>query len=120
MPTRGTVMTDMTARGEIHVRKVAATRLYEALVDGRVVGTLAYETSGGRTSLTHSFVDPDRRHAGVGSALAEFALADATGAGDRPSVYCGFVADYVAAHPRWAGLVDVHRSALIPTRSSRP
>lgn len=104
---------------DVEVRKDEATRLYEALVEGKVVGSLAYEASGGRTSLTHSFVDPDRRHAGVGSALAEFALRDVVGSGARPSVYCGFVADYADSHPEWKDRVDVNRSALIPTHDSR-
>lgn len=110
----------MGSHGEgVEVRKDEGTRLYEALVEGEVVGNLAYETSGGKTSLTHSFVDPERRHAGVGSALAEFALRDVISSGMRPSVYCGFVADYAETHPEWKGQVDVNRSALIPTHASR-
>jgi predicted GNAT family acetyltransferase len=106
--------------GDVEVRKVEETRLYEAVIGGEVVGSLAYETAGGKTSLTHSFVDPDRRNMGIGSALAEFALADVAASGARPLVYCGFVADYVDAHPRWNGAVDVSRWNLIPTWSTRP
>jgi predicted GNAT family acetyltransferase len=105
---------------EIQVRKVEQTRLYEAVIAGEVVGSLAYETVGGRISLTHSFVDPDRRNIGVGSALAEFALTDVTASGERPAVYCAFVSDHVDAHPRWKDAVDVSHSALIPTRSTPP
>ncbi|MEU0038936.1 GNAT family N-acetyltransferase [Streptomyces sp. NPDC006333] len=53
----------------VEVRKDEATRLYEALIDDQVVGTLAYETTGGRATLTHSYVDPDQRHRGIASAL---------------------------------------------------
>ncbi|MFD1276342.1 GNAT family N-acetyltransferase [Streptomyces kaempferi] len=60
----------------VEVRKDEATRLYEALVDDQVVGTLAYETTGGRATLTHSYVDPDQRHRGIASALARHALED--------------------------------------------
>ncbi|WP_406044038.1 N-acetyltransferase [Micromonospora sp. NBC_00898] len=52
------------------MRKDETIRLYEALIDGRVVGNLAYETTGGRVSLTHSYVDEDQRHRGIASALA--------------------------------------------------
>jgi hypothetical protein len=46
----------------VEVRKDETTRLYEALTDGRVVGNLTYETTGGRVTLTHSYVDPNKRH----------------------------------------------------------
>jgi predicted GNAT family acetyltransferase len=61
----------------VEVRKDETTRLYEALIDGQVVGNLAYETTGGRVSLTHSYVDQDQRHRGVASALTRYALASA-------------------------------------------
>ncbi|WP_195909292.1 GNAT family N-acetyltransferase [Microlunatus sp. Gsoil 973] len=107
---------------EIEVRKNEQTRLYEAVAGDRVIGSLAYESVGGKTALTHSFVDPDRRHSGVGSALAEFALTDVTADGVRPVIYCGFVADYVDAHPQWKPAVEVSRWGMIPTSTgpSRP
>lgn len=109
----------MTAEADdLQVRKVEQTRLYEAVIEGEVVGSLAYETVGGKTALTHSFVDPEHRNKGVGSALAEFALTDVTSSGARPLVYCGFVADYADAHPRWNGTVEISRWAMIPTRST--
>lgn len=111
----------MTAEtDDVQVRKAEQTRLYEAVIDGQVVGSLAYETVGGTTALTHSYVDPERRNKGVGSALAEFALSDVTGAGVRPVVYCGFVSDYVDAHPQWKGAVEIPRWGMIPTRSTPP
>jgi predicted GNAT family acetyltransferase len=105
---------------DVQVRKVERTRLYEAVIAGEVVGNLAYESTGGKTALTHSFVDPDRRNMGVGSALAEFALNDVTASRTRPVVYCEFVSDYVDAHPKWKGAVDVSHWTLIPTRSTPP
>jgi predicted GNAT family acetyltransferase len=45
----------------VEVRKDETIRLYEALADGGVVGDLAYETTGGRVTLTHAYVDPDHR-----------------------------------------------------------
>jgi uncharacterized protein len=101
---------------DVEVRKDERTRLYEAVIAGEVVGSLAYETVGGTTALTHSFVDPERRNRGVGSALAEFALKDVAESGTRPLVYCGFVSDYVDAHQRWDGAVDISRWAMIPTQ----
>lgn len=103
----------------IRVRKDDTTRLYEALTDGRVVGTLAYETTGGRITLTHSYVDPDERHQGTGSALAHYALEDLTQSQTKVGIYCRFVADYVRDHPEFNDVVDINVSALIATRATR-
>lgn len=103
----------------VEVRKDETTRLYEALIDGKVVGSLAYETTGGRVSLTHSYVDQDQRHRGVASALARHALEDLSRSQTKAGVYCGFVADYVEVHPEWKDAVDINRSAFIATRTAR-
>ncbi|MGW0080300.1 GNAT family N-acetyltransferase [Streptomyces sp. NPDC003393] len=103
----------------VEVRKDETARLYEALIEGEVVGTLAYETTGGRVSLTHSYVDQNRRHQGIASALARYALEDLSGGQGPVGVYCGFVADYVQAHPEWNDTVDINRSAFIATHTAR-
>ncbi|HVX43692.1 MAG TPA: GNAT family N-acetyltransferase [Mycobacteriales bacterium] len=103
----------------VEVSKDETTRLYKALVDGRVVGTLAYETIGGRVTLTHSYVDPDQRHRGIASALARYALEDLGRSRAKVGIYCGFVADYVHDHPEWSDAVDISPSAFIATRTAR-
>ncbi|MEV0186776.1 GNAT family N-acetyltransferase [Streptomyces sp. NPDC050625] len=105
----------------IEVRKDETTRLYEALIDGQVIGTLAYETTGGRFSLTHSYVDRDQRHRGIASAIARYALEDLSQRQDQAKIgiYCGFVADYVEAHPDWKDVVDINHSAFIATNTAR-
>jgi len=103
----------------VEVRKDTTSRLYEALIDGQVVGDLAYETTGGRVSLTHSYVDPDRRHQGIASALARFALEDLSRNQSKIGIYCGFVADFLAGHPEFNDAVDIDRSAFIATHTAR-
>lgn len=103
----------------VELRKDEAARLYEALIDGRVVGDLAYETAGGRVSLTHSYVDEGRRHQGIASALARYALEDLRTSEGKVGIYCGFVADYVREHPEFSDTVDIHRSAFIATQTAR-
>jgi predicted GNAT family acetyltransferase len=114
----GKVPTMTSEADQLRVRKDEKTRLYEAVLGDEVIGSLAYETVAGQTALTHSFVDPAHRNKGVGSALAEFALSDLTGSGVRPLVSCGFVSDYVDAHPDWTDAVDISRWGMIPTRST--
>jgi predicted GNAT family acetyltransferase len=103
----------------VEVRKDETTRLYEALIDGQVVGNLAYETTGGRVLLTHSYVDQDQRHRGVASALTRYALEDLSQSQTKTGIYCGFVADYVQDHPEWNNAVDINRSSFIATRTAR-
>lgn len=103
----------------VEVRKDETARLYEAVIDGRVVGDLAFEKTGRRISLTHSYVDQDQRHRGIASALARYALEDLSQSHTKAAVYCGFVADYVEDHPEWKDVVDINRSALISTRTAR-
>jgi predicted GNAT family acetyltransferase len=103
----------------VEVRKDEKTRLYEALIEQRVVGTLAYETIGGQISLTHSYVDGDVRRQGVASALARYALEDVGRSGMKARIYCEFVADYVQGHPELAQNVDINRSSFIATNTAR-
>lgn len=103
----------------VEVRKDETTRLFEAVVDGKVVGTLAYETTGGRVALTHSFVDEEQRNHGIASALSHYALKDLSGGEGKVGIYCGFVADYVQKHPEWESVADIGRSAFIATRTAR-
>ena len=109
----------MEATSGVTVRKNETSRLYEALVDGHVVGDLAYEVTGDRVSLTHSYVDPEHRHRGVASALARYALEDVSRGHGKAGVFCGFVADYVEGHPEWQEAVEINRSALLATRTAR-
>lgn len=102
----------------ISVRKNTESRLYEALAGGRVVGNLAYETVSDRTWLTHSFVDPEYRHHGVGSELARFALEDLLGEGAKAGVYCSFVIDFVRENPDWNRSLDIQYSSFISRRMS--
>jgi uncharacterized protein len=102
----------------VEVRKNTSARLYEALIDVQVVGTLAYEMIGGRISLTHSYVDPDHRHRGIASSLARFALEDLRDNRSKVGIYCGFVADYVHDHPEYGDTVEISRSAFLATRTA--
>jgi predicted GNAT family acetyltransferase len=102
----------------VEVRKNTAARLYEALIDGEVVGDLAYEMVGGRVSLTHSYVDARHRHQGIASSLARFALEDLRDSQSRVGIFCGFVADFVREHPEYEDTVEVSRSAFLATRTA--
>ncbi|WP_181448895.1 GNAT family N-acetyltransferase [Nonomuraea aridisoli] len=101
------------------MRKDETTRLYEALTDGRVDGTPAYETTGGRVTLAHSYADPGQRHRGIASPPARHALED-LGRSRTTVGFCrGFLADYVRVHPEWNDTAGISRSAFTATRTAR-
>ncbi len=91
---------------QITVRDNTGSRAYEALLDGTVVGTLIYEHEGPRLVLTHTIVEPDHRHHGIGTRLARGALDDARAKGAPVTVFCDFVVSFIDAHPDYADLVD--------------
>jgi predicted GNAT family acetyltransferase len=100
---------DFTARDkgdEVQVRHNQPVRSYEAVLDGAVVGTLIYETAGGRRSLTHTFVDPQYRGRGIAAELARYALNDAKAEGIRPRAVCGYVAGFVERNPEYQQAID--------------
>lgn len=91
---------------DVSVRHNADARTYEARIDGRVAGVIVYEHSAGRTVLTHTIVEAGFRGRGVGTALARSTLDALRAEGARVTNYCGFVRDYIAAHPEYRDLID--------------
>ncbi|MEV4175425.1 GNAT family N-acetyltransferase [Nonomuraea sp. NPDC049709] len=103
----------------LEVRKDETIPLREALSDGGVVGTLAYETTNGRITIAHLYVDPDQRHRGIASALARHALEDLSQSRAVVGIHCGFAVDYVQTHPEGNDIVDIGRPAFAATRTTR-
>jgi predicted GNAT family acetyltransferase len=78
---------------------------YEARVHGALAGFLTYRRDEHRVTLLHTEVDDAFAGQGVGSALARFALDDASHRGCGVVIQCPFVTDYVARHPEYAALL---------------
>ena len=87
-PSALPVITDAAHRG-----------LYEAHIDGELVGVLEYVVKYGRIGLVHTEVLPAHEGRGVGSALVRFALDDARQRGLRVIAICPYVQDYLSRHP---------------------
>jgi len=81
------------------VRDDAEQQRYEAVLDGQLAGVAEYVLDGGRIVFTHTEVDPAFGGRGVGGALVEAAVADATGRGLAVAARCPFVARWLAEHP---------------------
>jgi predicted GNAT family acetyltransferase len=93
-------------RPGITVRDNPGSLSYDALLGGEVVGAIVYERSGSRIVFLHTVVDPQCRRRGIGTALVARALDDVRAQGLTLTNYCGFVTDFIAAHPAYAALLD--------------
>ena len=83
------------------------SRSYDAVVDGRIAGTIVYEhASDGRIVFTHTVVEPAFRGRGVGTALARGALDDLRARGLTLTNFCDFVSRYIEAHPEYRDVLD--------------
>lgn len=71
---------------------------YEALLDGKLAGFIQYRLHDGRMAMVHAEVEPAYEGHGVGSELAQVALADVRERGLKLVPLCPFVAGYVRRH----------------------
>ena len=63
-----------------------------------------YRRTGGRVVITHTETPPPLRGRGIASNLVRGALDLIRAEGAKVSAGCGFVADYLDAHPEYADL----------------
>lgn len=84
---------------EIEIVNNKAAGRYEAQLGGQVLGFSAYKLRGDKVVFTHTEVDPAAEGKGVGSAIAEAALADVRRRGQAVVPLCPFIAGYIARHP---------------------
>jgi predicted GNAT family acetyltransferase len=91
---------------EITVRDNDESQCYDALIGDQVVGSIVYERSGQRLVFSHTIVEPELRGRGIGTVLVTKALDDVRARGMTLTNYCEFVAEFIAAHPDYADLID--------------
>ena len=88
------------------MRDNAESQTYDALIGDQVVGTIVYDHAGPRLVFRHTIVEPDFRRRGIGTTLVTRALDDVRAKGVTLTNYCGFVSEFIAAHPGYADLID--------------
>ena len=88
------------------VRNAPESDRYEIVDGDRVLGIAAYERRGSTLVMTHTEVDPDTGHEGVGSALVRGALDDVRASGEKVVPRCPFVRGWIDLHPEYADLVE--------------
>jgi predicted GNAT family acetyltransferase len=87
------------------VRNDPEANRYEIVEGDRVLGIAAYHRRGDTVVFTHTEVDKDSGHEGLGSALVRAALDDVRSQGGKIVPLCPFVHGWIDRHPDYADLV---------------
>ena len=78
---------------------------YEIRDGDRVLGLAAYQRRGNQVVFTHTEVDSDAGHSGLGSTLVRAALDDVRSKGETVVPHCSFVRGWIERHPEYRDLV---------------
>jgi uncharacterized protein len=78
---------------------------YEIRDGDRLLGIAAYQHRGSTLVMTHTEVDSDTGHSGLGSTLVRAALDDVRSQGATVVPQCPFVRGWIERHPDYADLV---------------
>jgi predicted GNAT family acetyltransferase len=70
-----------------------------------LAGVLTYQLTGAIIAYTHTKVDPDFEHRGVGSALARAAMDDARDKGRTVVPICPFLTEWLDRHAEYEKLL---------------
>jgi predicted GNAT family acetyltransferase len=79
---------------------------YELRDGDRLLGVAAYQRRGDQVVLTHTEVEDDEEHSGLGSTLVRAALDDVRSRGGTVVPLCPFVRGWIERHPEYRDLVD--------------
>jgi uncharacterized protein len=101
-------------RSSMEVRLDADLGAYEAVVDGEVVGMVAFQAAGDRRILTHTVVEPHHRNQGIAGHLIQATLDDIRARHQTITIICPLVAGFVRTHPEYEDLID----PAIPTANA--
>ncbi|WP_222194034.1 GNAT family N-acetyltransferase [Modestobacter italicus] len=78
---------------------------YEIRDGDRLLGVAAYQRRGDQLVFTHTEVDSDEGHSGLGSTLVRGALDDVRAQGGSVVPMCSFVRGWIERHPEYRDLV---------------
>lgn len=80
---------------------------YSLWIDGALVGLADYRLQGNSIVFTHTEIDPNKRHGGLGGVLIQGALDDVAQSTTLTVIpACPFVAEWIDTHPEYAELVS--------------
>jgi hypothetical protein len=79
---------------------------YEIRDGDRRLGLAAYQRRGNQVVFTHTEVDSDEEHSGLGGTLVRAALDDVRSKGETVVPSCSFVRGWIERHAEYRDLVD--------------
>jgi predicted GNAT family acetyltransferase len=88
------------------VRNDPEDNRYEIREGDQLLGISAYQRRGNTLVFTHTEVDSDSGHSGLGSTLVRAALDDVRRQGEKVVPLCPFVRGWIDRHPDYADLVE--------------
>ena len=89
----------------IETRHEPSRNRYELYEDGRLVSLAEYQVQGDQVVFFHTETIPSRQGNGLAEQLVAMALDDQRPTGRTVVPACWFVADFIAAHPEYQGLL---------------
>lgn len=95
----------MSDEAAVAVHRNDENHRYEAVLDGKVVGYVAFRNRPGQVVLIHTETDPAYEGRGIGGALARGALDDVRARGVKALVECPFIRSYIRRHPEYQDIV---------------
>jgi len=86
------------------VQNAPEANRYEIRDGEQLLGHADYQRDGDTVVFTHTEVDQDSGHKGLGSTLVRAALDDVRAGGGRVVAQCSFVRGYIEKHEEYADL----------------
>ncbi|MGN6273446.1 MAG: GNAT family N-acetyltransferase [Protaetiibacter sp.] len=94
------------APDDLRIVDDVATGEYRAVVGDRAVGVIRYtRADGGHTILHSTYVDPELRGAGIGTAFIVHVLDERRARGESIAVECPIIRRYLASHSDYADII---------------
>ncbi|WP_164703085.1 GNAT family N-acetyltransferase [Modestobacter sp. KNN46-3] len=87
------------------VRDAPEDSRYEIRDGEQLLGQAVYQRRGDQLVFTHTEVDSDAGHSGLGSTLVRAALDDVRSKGGTVVPMCSFVRGWIERHPEYRDLV---------------
>jgi uncharacterized protein len=89
----------------VTVRDNRELQRYEAIVDGKLAGSISYREREDELVLIHTQVEKEFEGHGIGSRLVAATLDDIRARGLRMRPFCPFVRAYLERHPEYDDLI---------------
>jgi predicted GNAT family acetyltransferase len=97
---------------DVRVAKDAGSETYDAWLGSDRIGTLAYQSAGGRVAMISIAVEPEYQHRGVAGELIAGALDDVADSGRTVTIICPVVRSFIDEHPEYTRLIDANRPGI--------